>query len=214
MNTTTLTFDNFYARVLATTDISSQKELAQILGIDPAAITMAKNRKIPKSWVFKLSHHFGINPDWLMSGRGETYTRHQNQTILIPKVTALACAGGGSFEVTECVRARIRFDSSWLSSKGNPKSMVVMEVIGDSMSPELEPGDDILIDQSQKPLADNGIYVVSVGETIQVKRMQVRPGLILLFSSNQRFTPITLQGDEIDSFKVIGRVLWSSRTYA
>jgi phage repressor protein C with HTH and peptisase S24 domain len=86
--------------------------------------------------------------------------------------------------------------------------------MGDSMSPELEPGDNILIDQSQNQVADNNIYVVGLADSIQVKRIQVRPGLVVLFSTNQRYSPVSLQGDEIDALRVIGRVLWSSRAYA
>ena len=91
--------------------------------------------------------------------------------------------------------------------------MVAMDVIGDSMSPEIEPGDTILIDQAQNQVADNRIYVIGLGETVQVKRVQVRPGLVILFSTNQRYAPVTLQGDEIDTLRVVGRVLWSSRDY-
>ena len=89
-----------------------------------------------------------------------------------------------------------------------------MDVVGDSMSPEIEPGDTILIDQSQSHVADNRLYVIGLGETIQVKRVQVRPGLVILFSTNQRYSPVTLQGDEMDTLRVIGRVLWCGRDYA
>jgi phage repressor protein C with HTH and peptisase S24 domain len=82
------------------------------------------------------------------------------------------------------------------------------------MSPELEPGDNILIDQSQNTVANDNLYVIGLGESIQVKRVQIRPGLVILFSTNQRYTPVTLQGDEIDTLRVVGRVLWSSRAYA
>ena len=206
-------FDDFFQRVAKTTGISTQKELAGLLGIEPAAITLAKSRGVPKSWGLTIAAAFGLNPVWLKTGSGPVYQNEQASTVLVPKVAARACAGGGSFELSDTIVDELPFDRSWLSKKGNPGRMVAMEVIGDSMSPELEPGDNILIDQSQDQVADNNLYVVALADNIQVKRVQIRPGLVVLFSTNQRYSPITLQGDEIETLRVIGRVLWSSRAY-
>ncbi len=206
-------FDDFFQRVAKTTGISTQKELAGLLGIEPAAITLAKSRGVPKSWGLTIAAAFGVNPVWLKTGSGPVYQNELASTLLVPKVAARACAGGGSFELSDMIVDELPFDRSWLSKKGNPGRMVAMEVIGDSMSPELEPGDNILIDQSQNQVADNNLYVVGLADNIQVKRVQIRPGLVVLFSTNQRYSPVTLQGDEIDTLRVIGRVLWSSRAY-
>jgi phage repressor protein C with HTH and peptisase S24 domain len=207
-------FDDFFQRVAKTTGISTQKELASLLGIEPAAISLAKGRGVPKSWGLTIAAAFGVNPVWLKTGSGPVYLHEQNATQLVPKVAAKACAGGGSFELSGQVVDELPFDRAWLGRKGNPERMVAMEVVGDSMSPELEPGDNILIDQSQNHVADNNLYVFGLADSIQVKRIQVRPGLVVLFSTNQRYSPVTLQGDEIDTLRVIGRVLWSSRAYA
>jgi phage repressor protein C with HTH and peptisase S24 domain len=147
---------------------------------------------------------------WPRAGEGG---RDEAGIALVPKVSARACAGGGSWDVGEAVIDELPFERSWLVRKGNPERMVAMDVIGDSMSPEIEAGDTILIDQAQDQVADNRLYVIGLGETVQVKRVQVRPGLVILFSTNQRYAPVTLQGDEIDTLRVIGRVLWSSRDY-
>lgn len=207
-------FDDFFQRVARTTGVSSQKELAGLLGIEPAAITLAKTRGVPKAWSLTIAARFGVNPAWLNTGSGPVYRHEQGDTVLVPKVAARACAGGGSFELGDRVIDELPFDRSWLAAKGSPVRMVAMEVVGDSMSPELEPGDNILIDQSQDRVVDNNLYVVGLADSIQVKRVQVRPGLVVLFSTNQRYSPVTLQGDEIDTLRVIGRVLWSSRNYA
>ena len=207
-------FDDFFQRVARATGIGTQKELAALLGIDPAAITLAKSRGVPKSWGLSLAAKFGLNPEWLRTGAGPVHQHEQGRTVLVPKVAARACAGGGSLELGDAVVDELPFERSWLARKGNPARMVAMDVVGDSMSPEIEPGDTILIDQSQNRVSDNRVYVIGLGETIQVKRVQVRPGLVILFSTNQRYSPVTLQGDEMETLRVIGRVLWSSRNYA
>lgn len=214
VNSWAMKFDDFFQRVARTTGISTQKELAGLLGIEPAAITLAKSRGVPRAWSLTIAAAFGINPAWLNTGSGPVYQRDKGETLLVPKVAARACAGGGSFELGDTVIDELPFDRSWLARKGNPARMVAMEVVGDSMSPELEPGDNILIDQSQNRVADNNLYVVGLADSIQVKRIQVRPGLVILFSTNQRYSPVSLQGDEIETLRVVGRVLWSSRAYA
>jgi phage repressor protein C with HTH and peptisase S24 domain len=207
-------FDDFFQRVAKTTEISNQKELANLLGIEPPAITLAKTRGVPKNWALTIASMFGINLTWLKTGMGPIYQQDAGRTVFIPKISARACAGAGSLEFKDNIIGELPFDRAWIARKGNPEHMVTMAVIGDSMSPELEPGDDILVDQDQNQVTNNNLFVIGLADTIQVKRVQVRPGLVILFSTNQRYAPVTLQGDEVDTLRVIGRVLWSSRTYA
>ncbi len=207
-------FDDFFQRVAKTTEISNQKELADLLGVEPPAITLAKTRGVPKNWPLTIASMFGINLNWLRTGAGSVYQQDAGRTIFIPKVAARACAGAGSLELKNNIVGELPFDRTWIARKGNPEHMITMEVIGDSMSPELEPGDNILIDQGQSQVTSNNLYVIGLADTIQVKRVQVRPDLVILFSTNQRYAPISLQGDEIETLRVVGRVLWSSRAYA
>jgi phage repressor protein C with HTH and peptisase S24 domain len=207
-------FDDFFKRASQVAEIGSQKDLANLLGIEPPAITLAKTRGVPKSWALTLANMFGVSLEWLNTGSGPVYQSDRPRTTLIPKVSARACAGTGSLEVQDNIIDEIPFGRSWISQKGRPDSMVVMDVVGDSMSPELEPGDSVLIDQSQTEILSNNLYVLGHLEVLQIKRVQARPGLITLYSANQRYQPVTLQGDEIETLRIIGRVLWSSRNYA
>lgn len=209
-----MNFDDFFNRVAQTTEVRNQRQLADILGVGPASITLAKTRGVPKSWGLKIASVFGLNPAWINSGQGPVYQSGREDTFFVPKVSARACAGSGSLEVEDNIVDEVPFSSQWISRIGSPGRMVVMEVTGDSMSPELEQEDLILVDQSQKRLASHQIYVVGLEESLQVKRVQASPGLVILFSSNQKYLPVTLQGDETDTLRVIGRVLWSSRNYA
>ncbi len=207
-------FDDFFKRISQVTEINSQKDLANLLGIEPPAITLAKTRGVPKNWALTISNIFGVSLEWLKTGTGPVYQSDKIKTIFIPKVSARACAGAGSLEVQDSIIGEIAFGRSWISQKGHPDSMVVMDVIGDSMSPELEPGDSVLIDQSQTEVLSNNLYVVGHLDVLQIKRVLARPGLVTLYSTNQRYQPVTLQGDEIETLRIIGRVLWSSRNYA
>ncbi|MFP4108808.1 MAG: S24 family peptidase [Desulfonatronovibrio sp.] len=209
-----MNFDEFFNRVAKTTEIRTQRQLADLLGVGAASITLAKTRGVPRSWSLKIASIFGLNPVWINTGQGAVYQAGREDTFFVPRVSARACAGSGSLEVQDNIVAEVPFSSKWINRIGSPGSMVVMEVVGDSMSPELEEGDSVLIDQSQRRIVSHRLYVVGLEDSLQIKRVQTAPGLAVLFSTNQKYSPITLQGDETDTLRVIGRVLWSSRIYA
>lgn len=206
-------FEDFFQRVVRVTEINSQKQLADLLEVGPAAITLAKSRGIPKSWSFKIASIFGLNSNWIKTGQGPVYQTGREETFMVPKVSARACAGSGSFDVQDSIVDEVPFSADWIRRKGSPGNMVVMEVIGDSMYPELEEGDNILVDQSQTQVSNSRVYVIGLEDTLQVKRVQTLQGLVVLLSANRRYPPVSVQGDEIDTMRVIGRVLWSSRDY-
>ena len=91
--------------------------------------------------------------------------------------------------------------------------MVLMQVVGNSMEPELREGDMVLLDQSKTDVYAGGIYAVGVEDTVMVKRIEKRPGQLVLHSENTDYSPIMLAGDELANVRIIGKVLWLSREY-
>lgn len=207
-------FEEFFQRVAKATEISSQRQLADILGVGAAAITLAKKRGVPRSWSLKVASVFGLNASWIETGRGPVFQAGREETFFVPRVPARACAGGGALDVRDNLVDEVPFCTAWIRKKGHPEKMVLMDVVGDSMSPELEAGDSILVDTGQKSISGNTPFVIGLEEGLQVKRIQAASGVVILFSANPRYPPLTLQGDEVESLRIIGRVLWSSREYS
>jgi phage repressor protein C with HTH and peptisase S24 domain len=131
----------------------------------------------------------------------------------IPKVIARLSAGGGSFEVGSEIQGYYAFQLEWLRIKGKPNRMVLMDIFGNSMEPELKDGDTVLIDESQKDIIAGALYAVGVDDTIMVKRVEKHPNKLVLRSDNQNYTPIYLQGNESNSIRIIGKVIWSGREF-
>ena len=187
-----------------------------------AAVSLAKKKNsIPARWILDLSARFGLNPLWLEKGKGfprpeAVISAAEEDGALyeeVPKVRARLCAGGGSFETDGMVEGYYSFRSDWLKSRGNPANMVLMEVIGNSMEPEIKEGDMVLIDQARSDVLSGGIYAVGVEDTVMVKRVERLPGTLVLRSDNVDYSPIHLSGDELNNVRVIGQVLWASREY-
>lgn len=212
----TISFESFLQRVFEATGITSQNELASALKVNRSAITQARNKNaIPDKWILKLFRSYGLNPDWIETGTGSTFIETSKDSDSkykdIPKVKARLCAGGGSFEVGSEIEGYYAFRKDWLSAKGLINKMVLMDIFGNSMEPEIKDGDTILIDESQKDILAGAIYAVGIDDTIMVKRLEKHPNKLVLVSDNTDYSPIYLKGNEMASVRIIGKVVWICR---
>jgi phage repressor protein C with HTH and peptisase S24 domain len=208
-------FETFFQRICEATSITSQSGLANYLGISRSAITQAKrNDSIPKKWIFELSRLYNLNTAWLEKGTGPTFSNQNNYQeifLQVPKVRARLSAGDGSFETEPEIEEFYSFRNDWLSKKGKSEDMVLMDIIGNSMEPELKERDTVLIDQSQKAVLAGAIYAVGLDDTIVVKRLEKRPKELVLLSENRSYPPISFRGEEMNSVRIIGKVIWICR---
>jgi phage repressor protein C with HTH and peptisase S24 domain len=131
--------------------------------------------------------------------------------LQVPKIKATLSAGGGSFETEPEIEEFYSFRKDWLSKKGKARDMVLMDIFGNSMEPELKEGDTVLIDQSQKAVLAGAIYAVGFDDTIVVKRLEKRPKELVLLSENERYPMMRFRDDEMDNVRIIGKVIWVCR---
>ena len=211
-------FENFTQRVCGAIGFRYQNELASALGINPSAITQARKKDtIPDKWILQLYRKYGLNPNWVERGIGPTFINSSNAAEAefrqVPKVKARLCAGGGSFEVGSEIEGYYSFRKDWLSRKGNADKMVLMDIFGNSMEPELKEGDVVLIDESQKDILAGSIYAVGIDDTIMVKRLEKRPKRLALLSENTKNETIYMEGEDLNRVRLIGKVLWVGREF-
>ena len=218
-------FDAFFRRVSEQTDIATQMKLAQVLDVNRSAITQAKTRNaVPQKWILALSRKYNLSPDWLEFGKGvpqqksilppaQTSKKQESQfeTVMVPKVKATLCAGGGSMELEAVHVAEHPLPHSWLSRLGQPSAMVFMDVIGNSMEPGVRDGDMVLVDQSCTDMTPKTILAVGYEDAIYLKRLEKRPNGLAMLSDNPDYAPIVVAGDELLSFRIIGKVVWLCR---
>ena len=134
-----------------------------------------------------------------------------NDFILVPKVEAIAGAGE-SWVTNKDVTAMFAFRRSFINSLAvNPKNIILMTVSGDSMEPLIHNNDMILVDTSDKEVKEGFVYVISIAETLAVKRLQKTLHGWNICSDNKNYPPIHLEGQEVDGLTVIERVRWFGR---
>lgn len=190
--------------------------LSRMLGRNPAYIQQFVRRGVPKRLKEeerrKLARYFSVSETLLGGPPDQDFER--TGLISIKRHPVTVSAGPGAIVTEEIGKPCFAFDERWLKAltQSGPSMLSIVRVEGDSMSPTLNAGDDILVD-----LADcgdrlrDGIYVLRVDDAVVVKRLALNP-------TGRR---VTVQSDNpaypdwpdcsLDDINCLGRVIWSGR---
>lgn len=192
--------------------------LSRLLGRNAAYVQQYIKRGSPRRLAEEdrrlLARYFGVDEALLGGppGRGGV---NDDGLVSIPRLDVRASAGAGALDSDDRRLGRIGFDTAWLRrlglGGGRPGRLSVIRVDGDSMSPTLSDGDEILVDRDDGAgsLRD-GIYVLRIEGTLVVKRLAVGPGGRLSVRSDNDAYPGWPDLDP-GSVDVVGRVAWFGR---
>lgn len=194
--------------------------LSRLIGRNDAYIQQYLRKGTPRTLKERerrmLAKYFQI-PESMLGGLPEDLSAEFGELIPVARVSVRASAGPGAMPNEESARPYFAFDPAWLRSltSSSASKLSVIRVEGDSMSPTLSAGDDILVDlaDSGDRLRD-GIYVLRVDGTLLVKRLAIHPvgRRVTVQSDNPAYSDLPDCGlDEIDC---IGRVIWAGRKIA
>ncbi|MDS1135598.1 S24 family peptidase [Nitratireductor indicus] len=194
--------------------------LARALSLNPSALANGELVPLPHSEQKLVS---SFDPDLDANGNG--YSEDSWSPIIpgaIPEIDVRLGAGEGS--VGEMISLRIGEDAysghkvlaEWVLSetfikheaKASPAKTIVVEVIGDSMSPTYQPGDRVLVDLSQKTMRSDTVYAISDGlSEPQIKRLQrvpfSDPARVKIISDNPALETFEVV---LDRLYILGRV--------
>lgn len=148
--------------------------------------------------------------DWFQQLGGRLFFPDEtaSEVVYLPKVAAKAGAGESWVTSGECL-GFVPFDRGTLDAAHIMAGRcVIMDVVGDSMEPLIKDGDTLLVDQSKTEAQDGRIYVVSLGDTLMVKRLTRIPYGWRLCSENRLRGDTDVVGDELDILKIDGLVRW------
>lgn len=168
-----------------------------------------------------------MNPDFFKQKRGARADRpaapaHVEREpaavpsgfVLVPRYDVQASMGNGAVVHSEQIVDHLAFREEWVRTelRTNPKNLVLISAIGDSMEPTLRPGDLLLIDRCSSGVKQDAIYAFSTDGELRVKRMQLMPGgRLVVKSDNPQYDTYNLTPAEATELKIIGRVIWSGR---
>jgi hypothetical protein len=187
--------------------------LSKLVGRNPAYIQQFIKRgtpkKLPETERGILARYFGVD-EALLGKAPETAVT--SGIRLIPKLAVGASAGAGAIHDGEALAGKIGFDEKWLRRMGlDPAKLSLIRVEGESMSPTLNNGDDIMVDnRAAAQAARDGIHVIRLDDMLMVKRLAQGPlGRLSALSDNPNYP----DRPDVDgaTVTVIGRVVWAGR---
>ena len=190
--------------------------LSRMLGRNSAYIQQFVRRGVPKKLKEeerkKLARFFGVS-EALLGGPPESEISPAG-LVPVKRTMVRASAGPGSFARDEIGRPYFAFDDRWLKSltPSAASKLSIIRVEGDSMSPTLSAGDDILVDlgDCMERIRD-GIYVLRADDVLVVKRLAIHPtGRRVTVQSDNPAYPDWPDCD-LASIQCIGRVIWAAR---
>ena len=159
---------------------------------------------------------------WEYGSNASTFTAppkgedgHQDEFLFVDKAEARPSAGGGSLATSASSDGQYAFRLDWVLHKTRDvNSLKIMEVMGRSMESTLHNGDLCLVNQADKDLVEDRVYVVRLDDEIYVKRFSRVPGKYLFRGDNKEFAYQDIEidpRDESRSWEVIGRVIWAGK---
>lgn len=122
-------------------------------------------------------------------------------------------AGSGCTQVQENHGAKLRFAKSTLRRKGIDQSHAACcFVSGDSMDPVLPDGSTVGVDTAAKQIVDGKMYAIDHGGLLRVKYLYRIPGggIRIRSANRDEYPDEDLTPDQLEHFRVIGRVFWYS----
>lgn len=194
--------------------------LSRLLGRNAAYIQQYVRRGTPRRLAERdrslLASYFGVE-EQVLGGPVPTGSSIASQLVPIPRLQVSASAGHGSFANEERAVAHIAFDPVWLKdvTPASASDLSIIRVQGDSMSPTLADGDEILVDGSElRRVPTDGIWVIRRDDSLMVKRIAIHPAhqTFTISSDNPAYPSWT--DCKPESVNLVGRVVWAGRRIA
>lgn len=192
----------------------TQAEFAALLGVSSTTADIERGRtKLSGKVVAELLKQFKINPLWLFGESEQKYLESSN-TSVIPKVVTVDSSDNENMVLVNAKAAagypqNIQ-DTSWYRQlpafdlpipEFRNATYRGFQVDGDSMLPNLKPGEWILAKAVEdiKDTNPNKIYVVVLQDSVMVKKIEKSPNTdqIILISLNETYPPYTIEPYQI-----------------
>lgn len=192
----------------------SLTELARSAGVSNSALTRCLKGGDPSiSTARAVCAAAGVKLDWFVNGEGSPDGDPEGDLLRIPFYAVEASAGRGLVPLEE------RDEQYFLTLPPivisqvvlpRPSSLIAIQAKGDSMEPTIPNGSMLVVNRADSQPRE-GIYAVSRGDALLVKRTQPRESHILrLKSDNSKYEDEDIDlKNPVEPFRIVGRVVWT-----
>ncbi|MCX2719678.1 XRE family transcriptional regulator [Lentiprolixibacter aurantiacus] len=202
----------------------TQTEFAQLLGVANTTADIERGRtKLSGKLVMELLRQFKINPLWLY-GASDTKYLEPSTTSVIPKVVTVDTADRENMVLVNAKAAagypQNIHDTSWYRQlpafdlpipEFRNATYRGFQVEGDSMLPNLKPGDWVLARavEDLDDVSPNKMYVIVLQDAVLVKKIERHPnsGRLILISLNENYPPYEISPEDIQEMWMVSSKL-------
>lgn len=134
---------------------------------------------------------------------------------LVDCYQVFASAGFGATVSDELKTDPMAFRTDWLKKEGlAPERLAVIRAKGDSMEPTISNNDIILVNLCNGDALRDGLYVLRIGDSLLVKRLQFDVlGGIKVISDNPGYETQVVTKDQRADVHIVGRVAWAGKKF-
>lgn len=174
-----------------------------------------RNENQPPFWVvarLAAAAHVGLG--WFATGvaQAEPVAKADDHGyVMVPRYDLRAGMGGAQVVESEQIVDYLAFRAEWVRDrlKLDPKQLLLLEAVGDSMTPTIDDGDLVLVSTADDQIRRDGVYCLSIEGELVIKRVQRAPrGAVRIISDNAVYPPTDYAGERLNSLRVIGPAVW------
>jgi SOS-response transcriptional repressor LexA len=185
----------------------SKKDFAESLGLSMSMGSQISSGllKPSRGLLDRLANVYNVNLHWFLTGKGPTGL--DPDTVEIELLEQEAAAGHGR-AVEDYPEKRLFQIPRSLIAPHRPDRLLAVYVAGDSMiEAHICDGDIAIFHPGMTE--GNGVFVVSIGNSLVVKRIDrdIASQTLVLYSANPAYPPRRFSGEELDDISIAGRVV-------
>jgi phage repressor protein C with HTH and peptisase S24 domain len=191
----------------------SVADLARAVGVSDNAIYKWVSGRGQPSMIslVNLARAARVSIEWLATGqetaKGETRGAESGEYVYLPHNSVRSAVGRGTVQSRQIVDY-LAFNAEWLRRRIgiDPKSLMLVEAVSDSMAPTIDEGDLALVDLRDPRFRYDAVYLLRAGGELSIKRIQRRPdGKLIVRNDNPAYEPTVAATDSVN---VVGHVVW------
>ena len=192
--------------------VSKDVELADALGASRSTPGVWKIRdRIPFAECMEIAEKHGVSLDWLVLGRMSGVDEPGPEARAADRDEGPASAyvefpafDMPSFLDADSPQLSVKLPAVWLEREGfSATATIAMRYVGSNMAPTINEGDVMIVDR--RPRDVDGVFVVRLGDSIRIKRVQrMQGGMLHLLNDNPTYETEVLDADQAGAVEFIG----------
>lgn len=171
-------------------------------------------RRLTTDWMQKIAKALNVHPEDILSS-------HHGERVVIPEIAAHTMVGKNRATVKSDVSDTGNILSEWSLPKqllvnqvGSESTMKIIQVMGDSMQPEFNPGDRVMVNTADRIPSPPGVFVLWDGFGLIIKRCEMvphsNPPRVILSSAKPNYATYEMDVKELEiQGRVVGKWQWT-----